>query len=179
MLVPVRSFSSVPTLSRHTPILAPGLAARNPHLWNAPGTLGVFQGGQTSPAVGAAGMLATRRRGMLESNCPGRTSVRDAARVRPLEILCQNLFPKMYLLVLDNFEHGLDAVPEVVDLLRSCPDLCALVTSRALDGGARGRTSDDLRRGGGVRAQGASTSVAAPTRRVPANREASACLLRP
>jgi predicted ATPase/DNA-binding CsgD family transcriptional regulator len=36
------------------------------------------------------------------------------------------------LLILDNFEHVLDAGPLVVDLLAACPSLTALVTSRAV-----------------------------------------------
>ena len=38
---------------------------------------------------------------------------------------------KRLLLVLDNFEHLLDAAPLVVELLEACPGLKALVTSRA------------------------------------------------
>jgi predicted ATPase/transcriptional regulator with XRE-family HTH domain len=37
---------------------------------------------------------------------------------------------KQLLLVLDNFEHLLEAAPFVADLLSLCPDLCVLVTSR-------------------------------------------------
>ena len=40
------------------------------------------------------------------------------------------LRPKQVLLVLDNFEHLLEAVPIVADLLASCPGLHLLVTSR-------------------------------------------------
>ena len=40
------------------------------------------------------------------------------------------LQPKQVLLVLDNFEHLLEAVPIVADLLASCPGLHLLVTSR-------------------------------------------------
>src|ERR687886_416260 len=37
---------------------------------------------------------------------------------------------KRLLLVLDNFEHAVEAAPEVAELVESCPDLTALVTSR-------------------------------------------------
>jgi predicted ATPase len=42
------------------------------------------------------------------------------------------LQPKHFLLVLDNFEHVLDAAPHVVDWLVGAPHLTVLVTSRAL-----------------------------------------------
>jgi len=41
------------------------------------------------------------------------------------------LQPRQFLLVLDNFEHLLEAAPFVADLLASCPRLRVLVTSRA------------------------------------------------
>ncbi len=40
------------------------------------------------------------------------------------------LHDKQFLLILDNFEHLLDAAPVVVDLLTACPKLTVLVTSR-------------------------------------------------
>ena len=57
--------------------------------------------------------------------------LREVAGVHPLEVLCQHLSNKRFLLVLDNFEHVAEAAPEVVELLGSCPKLCVLVTSRA------------------------------------------------
>ena len=57
--------------------------------------------------------------------------LREAAGIRPLEVLCQYLRERNFLLVLDNFEHVAEAAPEVVDLLSSCPNLSVLVTSRA------------------------------------------------
>ncbi|MDQ4128058.1 MAG: helix-turn-helix domain-containing protein [Actinomycetota bacterium] len=57
--------------------------------------------------------------------------LREAAGVRPLEVLCRHLREKMFLLVLDNFEHVAEAASEVVDLLGSCPNLSVLATSRA------------------------------------------------
>jgi predicted ATPase len=58
--------------------------------------------------------------------------LREAAGVvRPLEILCQYLRERKFLLVLDNFEHVAEAAPEVAELLGSCPNLSVLVTSRA------------------------------------------------
>ncbi len=51
---------------------------------------------------------------------------------RPLlEALQVYLREKRLLLVLDNFEHLLEAAPEVASLVSSCPNLAVLVTSRA------------------------------------------------
>src|SRR5829696_3100777 len=47
------------------------------------------------------------------------------------EILRIHLQGKRLLLALDNFEHVLEAAPEVSSLIEVCPDLCVLVTSRA------------------------------------------------
>jgi predicted ATPase/DNA-binding XRE family transcriptional regulator len=47
-----------------------------------------------------------------------------------LETLKAALYSKRLLMVLDNFEHLLDAVPDVVELLEACPGLKALITSR-------------------------------------------------
>ncbi len=47
------------------------------------------------------------------------------------EVLRANLREKRLLLLLDNFEHLLEAAPEVAWLIESCPDLTVLVTSRA------------------------------------------------
>lgn len=47
-----------------------------------------------------------------------------------LELIQRNLAGKQALLVLDNFEHLLAAIPLVKALLESCPDLVVLVTSR-------------------------------------------------
>ena len=57
--------------------------------------------------------------------------VRDAGGRRSLERLKDHLRQRHLLLVLDNFEQVLDAAPDVVDLLRDCPRLRVLVTSRA------------------------------------------------
>jgi predicted ATPase/DNA-binding CsgD family transcriptional regulator len=50
---------------------------------------------------------------------------------RPLlERLIDHLSDKQLLLVLDNFEHVVEAAPAVTELLSACPDLRVLVTSR-------------------------------------------------
>lgn len=47
------------------------------------------------------------------------------------QTLQRALHPRQMLLVLDNFEHLLDAAPFLAELLASCPRLTLLVTSRA------------------------------------------------
>ena len=49
----------------------------------------------------------------------------------PHEILISLLRERELLLVLDNFEHVMDAAPEVSGLVEACPKLTVLVTSRA------------------------------------------------
>src|SRR5262245_13762389 len=57
--------------------------------------------------------------------------VREIAGQPLLETLKSVLQARRLLLLLDNFEHLLDAAPLVVELLEACPGLKALVTSRA------------------------------------------------
>jgi predicted ATPase len=49
----------------------------------------------------------------------------------PLETLAAHLGENSLVLVLDNFEHLLDAAPEVAYLIEACPGLTVLATSRA------------------------------------------------
>jgi predicted ATPase/DNA-binding XRE family transcriptional regulator len=48
-----------------------------------------------------------------------------------LDLVAASLFGETTLVILDNFEHLLDAAPDVVDVLERCPNLTVLVTSRA------------------------------------------------
>ena len=57
--------------------------------------------------------------------------LREAEGQTSREVLRAHLRGKRLLLVLDNFEHVLDAAPEVAELIESCPNLTVLVTSRA------------------------------------------------
>src|SRR5918998_1177808 len=57
--------------------------------------------------------------------------VREAEGHTPREALHAHLRDKRLLLVLDNFEHLLEAAPEVSGLIESCPSLTVLVASRA------------------------------------------------
>jgi predicted ATPase/DNA-binding CsgD family transcriptional regulator len=54
----------------------------------------------------------------------------DSSKRPPLQHLTRALGSRRVLLVLDNFEHLVEASPFVADLLAACPDLTALVTSR-------------------------------------------------
>jgi non-specific serine/threonine protein kinase len=56
-----------------------------------------------------------------------------ATRERPLaDALRDHLSRRELLLILDNFEHLLPAAPLIAELLASCPDVTALITSRAV-----------------------------------------------
>ena len=57
--------------------------------------------------------------------------LKEKATQTPWENLMSHLREKKLLLVLDNFEHLLDAAPEVASLVASCPNLTVLATSRA------------------------------------------------
>jgi transcriptional regulator with XRE-family HTH domain len=57
--------------------------------------------------------------------------VKDAGDRSVQEALMQHLEGKQTLLLLDNFEHLLEAVPLVAGLVRGCPGLTVLATSRA------------------------------------------------
>src|SRR3712207_3579291 len=57
--------------------------------------------------------------------------LREVRGRTPGELLRAHLQEKRFLLVLDNFEHVLEAASEVAELIRTCPKLAVLVTSRA------------------------------------------------
>jgi predicted ATPase/DNA-binding XRE family transcriptional regulator len=57
--------------------------------------------------------------------------LREVEGRTPEEALVDHLRAKGLLLVLDNFEHLLDAATEVAVLIEACPDLVVLTTSRA------------------------------------------------
>ncbi len=57
--------------------------------------------------------------------------VLEAEGRSPVEALVSHLGDKVFLLVLDNFEHVLGAAAEVATLVEACPGLSVLVTSRA------------------------------------------------
>ena len=57
--------------------------------------------------------------------------LREAEGQTPREALHTLLRGKRLLLVLDNFEHLMEAASEVAELIQKCPDLAVLTTSRA------------------------------------------------
>jgi predicted ATPase/serine/threonine protein kinase len=72
--------------------------------------------------------------GLLASAIVQTLGIREAGSQSPLEILKKNLqdsAPAPMLLLLDNFEHLIQAAPTVAELLAMAPDLKILVTSRA------------------------------------------------
>src|SRR3712207_3754980 len=69
--------------------------------------------------------------GLLAETVTGALGLREPFEGPPMAVLEQYLAPRQLLLVLDNCEHLVDAVAELVGtLLRSCPDLRVLATSR-------------------------------------------------
>src|SRR5207249_2405581 len=58
--------------------------------------------------------------------------VAEVANRPRLAVLIETLRDARWLLVLDNFEHVPDAAPAIAALLEACPDVRALVTSRAV-----------------------------------------------
>ncbi|MDQ3928107.1 MAG: helix-turn-helix domain-containing protein, partial [Chloroflexota bacterium] len=58
-------------------------------------------------------------------------NLREAENLTSYEALSAFLKEKRLLLVLDNFEHVLEAAPEVSRLIEFCPNLTVLATSRA------------------------------------------------
>ena len=57
--------------------------------------------------------------------------LRETPGENPSQLLRAHLWEKRLLLVVDNFEHVLEAAPEVAGLVETCPNLTVLVTSRA------------------------------------------------
>jgi predicted ATPase/DNA-binding XRE family transcriptional regulator len=57
--------------------------------------------------------------------------LREVRGRTPSEVLQAHLQGKMFLLILDNFEHVMEAAPEVAELSQYCSNLAILVTSRA------------------------------------------------
>ncbi|HET6262317.1 MAG TPA: helix-turn-helix domain-containing protein, partial [Chloroflexia bacterium] len=57
--------------------------------------------------------------------------LREAEGQAPREALHALLRGKRLLLMLDNFEHLMEAAPEVAELIQKCPELAVLTTSRA------------------------------------------------
>ena len=73
--------------------------------------------------------------GLIASVIVQTLGIREAGGQSPLEILKENLQDSLLappmLLLLDNFEHLVEAAPTVAELLAMAPNLKILVTSRA------------------------------------------------
>ena len=68
---------------------------------------------------------------LVAGTIAGALGIRESAAESIEATLRAYLRPRRLLLVLDNFEHVVDASPLVADLLSHCPDIQVLATSRA------------------------------------------------
>ena len=68
---------------------------------------------------------------LVAATIAGALGIRETAADSIEATLRDYLRPRRLLLVLDNFEHVVDASPLVADLLAHCPDIQVLATSRA------------------------------------------------
>jgi predicted ATPase/transcriptional regulator with XRE-family HTH domain len=69
---------------------------------------------------------------LVPSAIAGTLGLHEAGRQAPFDALQEHLRDKHLLLVLDGFEHLLEAAPLIGELLAGCPELRILVTSRAV-----------------------------------------------
>ena len=81
--------------------------------------------------VAFAGLAPVNDPTLVVSTVARTMGLREVEGRTPLEVLGGYLSEKHLLLVLDNFEHVLDAAPEVAALVEACPRLVVLATSRA------------------------------------------------
>jgi predicted ATPase len=77
-------------------------------------------------------LVAVERASLVISAIAQAVGVRESGEQTLLDGVISALKTARLLLVLDNFEHVIDAAPVVADLLTTCPDVTALVTSRSL-----------------------------------------------
>ncbi len=77
-------------------------------------------------------LAAVRDPDLVVSAIAHALDLRELADRPPLEQLAAALRAKQLLLVLDNFEQVVEGAPYVTDLLRACPRVKALVTSRTV-----------------------------------------------
>ncbi|MFN2433361.1 MAG: tetratricopeptide repeat protein, partial [Gemmatimonadota bacterium] len=97
--------------------------------------LAVQLGAETIPHFGSGvffvPLASTREPALVASTVAQTLGLRQFDERSPLESLKEHLRTKPMLLVLDNFEHVLQAAPQVAELLLAAPALKILVTSRA------------------------------------------------
>ena len=89
-------------------------------------------GADFADGVHVAMLAEVRSAGLVAAAIAERLGFPEVAGASGREVLVAALHDAQALLVLDNFEHVLEAAPLVADLLGSCPRLKLLVTSRAL-----------------------------------------------
>jgi predicted ATPase/DNA-binding CsgD family transcriptional regulator len=75
-------------------------------------------------------LAALTNRPMVIAAIAGALDLRETADVPLFTTVCEYLYDKHFLLLLDNFEQVLPAATLVTDLLATCPPLKVLVTSR-------------------------------------------------
>jgi predicted ATPase/DNA-binding CsgD family transcriptional regulator len=75
-------------------------------------------------------LAATRTLDQVALTLAQALGIPESSARSSFEALRENLQHKQLLLVLDNFEHLIEAAPLIADLLSSCPRLTTLVTSR-------------------------------------------------
>ncbi|HLJ81454.1 MAG TPA: helix-turn-helix domain-containing protein [Ktedonobacterales bacterium] len=144
------------TPARHLPLPPTSLIGRERELARAMDVLGSHQGrlltlsgpsgvGKTRLALQIArdldaafadsvlfvDLAPTRDASLVPGRIAQALGLRERADVSPAEQVSAYLQDRQLLLVLDNFEHLLEAAPFVADLLAQCPRLAVLVTSRA------------------------------------------------
>jgi predicted ATPase/DNA-binding SARP family transcriptional activator/Tfp pilus assembly protein PilF len=91
----------------------------------AAGLLGDFAGG-----VFVVPLDVTREPGLVVAQIAQVLEVREGPGQTPGEAVATHLREKQILLILDNFEHVLEAASSVGELMAACPHLKVLVTSR-------------------------------------------------
>jgi predicted ATPase/DNA-binding XRE family transcriptional regulator len=84
-----------------------------------------------SDSVAFVGLASLGNAELIASTVARSLDLRETEGRTPREALHAHLREKHLLLVLDNFEHLLEAAPEVAGLIEACPELVVLVTSRA------------------------------------------------
>ena len=82
-------------------------------------------------ASGSSRWRRSRSATLVAATIAGALGIRESAADSIEATLRAYLRPRRLLLVLDNFEHVVDASPLVADLLSHCPDIQVLATSRA------------------------------------------------
>ncbi len=88
-------------------------------------------GGQFAHGLVFVPLASIQNAGQVIPTIAKALHLRETEEMSLRELLQRYLYPKRLLLVLDNFEHVLDAAPEIAALLAACPQIQVLITSRA------------------------------------------------